>query len=259
MPFWWSAQECPPPAVMAVASVMPTTPTGIEESSSLLLPRWPPQLLPQQDMVPSWWSAQECPPPAVMAVASVMPVTLAGTDDLAFSPLCPLPSCPQSLLPQQDIVPSWWSAQEWPVAAATAVAPFAESVVGGGGAVVGGSVAGAAVVGGGVVVVVVVVVVVGAEVVVVVVVVVEVVEVVVVGAASAVTVSVVVVAGAGSASCWAEVVLGGGRDGAVVEVLVCGAEVSSGDVLSESLPQLAASRAKGISKQRAMQVRGRVS
>ena len=50
--------------------------------------------------------------------------------------------------------------------------------------------------------------------------------------------------------------LGGEADRAVVEVLVCGAAVSSEDVLSESLPQLAASSARGISRQRAREVRG---
>ena len=49
--------------------------------------------------------------------------------------------------------------------------------------------------------------------------------------------------------------LGGEADRAVVEVLACGAAVSAEDVLSESLPQLAASRARGISRQRAREVR----
>ena len=49
--------------------------------------------------------------------------------------------------------------------------------------------------------------------------------------------------------------LGGEADRAVVEVLVCGAAVSAEDVLSESLPQLAASNASGISRLRARQVR----
>ena len=52
-----------------MASVTSTTPTGTEESSSVLLPSWPSSFLPQQDTVLSWWSAQECPPPAEMAVA----------------------------------------------------------------------------------------------------------------------------------------------------------------------------------------------
>ena len=65
VPSSWSAQD----AVMAVASEMPTTPTGTKESSLVPSPSWPYSLSPQQDMVPSSWSAQECPPPAVMAVA----------------------------------------------------------------------------------------------------------------------------------------------------------------------------------------------
>ena len=52
-----------------MASVTSTTPTGTEESSSVLLPSCPSSFLPQQDIVLSWWSAQECPPPAEMAVA----------------------------------------------------------------------------------------------------------------------------------------------------------------------------------------------
>ena len=110
-------------------------------------------------------------------------------------------------------------------------------VVGGGGVVVGG---------GGSVVVVVVVVVVGAEVVVVVVVGGVVVGVAVVGAASVVAAGVVVVMGSGAVSCEAEVVLGGEADGAVAVE----------DVLSESLPQLAASSARGISRLRAREVHG---
>lgn len=78
----------------------------------------------------------------------------------------------------------------------------------------------------------------------------------VVGAASAVAFSVVVVVGSGVVCFGAEVVLGGEAGREVVEVLVCGAEVSAGDVLSESLPQLAASRARGISRQRAIQALG---
>ena len=49
--------------------------------------------------------------------------------------------------------------------------------------------------------------------------------------------------------------LGGETGGEVVVVLVVGATVPVEDVLSESLPQLAASSARGISRQRARQVR----
>ena len=153
--------------------------------------------------MPVRWSAQECLLPAETAVASVMLRTCTGTEESAFPflPLCPLPSRPKSLLPQQYMVPPRWSAQECLLPAETAVALFAGIVVGGGGSVVGGGgavvggwvgggavdgggavcaaavggavvgggdVVGAAVVGGGAAVVVVVVVVVGAEVVVVV-------------------------------------------------------------------------------------------
>ena len=100
---------------MAVASVMPVTCTGTELSRFVPLPSCPYRLSPQQDMVPSWWSAQECPWLALpslsmaMAVASVMPETCTGTQLFRF---VPLPSCPYRLSPQQDMVPSWWSAQE---------------------------------------------------------------------------------------------------------------------------------------------------
>lgn len=50
--------------------------------------------------------------------------------------------------------------------------------------------------------------------------------------------------------------LGGEAGGAVVVVLVCSATVAVEDVLSESLPQLAASSARGINRLRAKQVRG---
>jgi len=120
VPSWCSAQECPLPAVMAVASVMPVTCTGTDESAlpefglspPCPFPSCPQLLLPQQDMVPSWWSAQECPTSAVMAVASIMPKTCTGTEDMALFPPCPFPSCPQLLRPQHEIVLSWWSAQE---------------------------------------------------------------------------------------------------------------------------------------------------
>ena len=120
-PSWWSAQECPLPAVMAVATVMPVTCTGTELLRFVPLPSWPELLRPQQDMVPSWWSAQECPYMS-MAVASVMPETCTGTADFAFLPLCPLPSRPLKFQPQQDMVPFWRSAQEWSVPAVMAVA-----------------------------------------------------------------------------------------------------------------------------------------
>ena len=101
-------------------------------------------------------------------------------------------------------------------------------------------------VGGGVVVVVVVVVV-GAEV-------------VVVGVAVVVAASAVAVVGvsseAGVVRCGAEVVLGAEAGGEVVEVLVVGATGAVEDELSESLPQLAASSARGISRLRAREVRG---
>ena len=51
-------------------------------------------------------------------------------------------------------------------------------------------------------------------------------------------------------------VLGAEAGGAVVVVLVVGATDSVEDVLSESLPQLAASSARGISRQRAREARG---
>ena len=126
VPFRCRAQVWVPLAAMAVASVMPVTCIGTELDRVVSLPSWPSQLSPQQDMVPSWWSAQECPEynplPVVMAVASVMPKTCTGTEESASSPLCPLPSCPAPLMPQQDMVPFWWSAQECPLPAAMAVA-----------------------------------------------------------------------------------------------------------------------------------------
>ena len=76
-------------------------------------------------MVPSSWSAQEWEMPVVMALASVMPTTCTGTDDLIFLPLCPLPSCPWRLVPQQDMVPSSWSAQECPPPASSPPAAMA--------------------------------------------------------------------------------------------------------------------------------------
>ena len=100
---------------MAVASVMSVTCTGTEElaSSPLCpLPSCPNSLLPQQDMVPVRWSAQEYSPLVAIAVASAIPTTSRGTEDLYMSPSCPLPSCPNSLLPQQDMLSSCWSAQE---------------------------------------------------------------------------------------------------------------------------------------------------
>ena len=111
VPFRWSAQECLPPALMAVASVMPVTCTGTELSRFVPLTSCPYPLWPQQDMVPSRWRAQEWLAPVVMAVASVMLKTWTGTGESAFLPLCPLPSCPLQFLPQQDMVPFWWSAQ----------------------------------------------------------------------------------------------------------------------------------------------------
>ena len=71
-------------------------------------------------MVPVLWSAQEWLPSVVMAVASVMPKTCTG--EFAFLPLCPLPSSPLPLQPQQDIVPPRRSAQEWLLPTAMAVA-----------------------------------------------------------------------------------------------------------------------------------------
>ena len=111
--------------LMAVASVMPETCTGTADFAFLLLcplPSCPQSLPPQQDMVPSWWSAQECPLPAVMAVASEMLTTLTGTEEIVPYLLSPLPSWPSSLRPQQDMVPSSWSAQEWISPAVMAVA-----------------------------------------------------------------------------------------------------------------------------------------
>jgi len=60
-------------------------------------------------MVPSWWSAQEWLLPVVMAVASEMKLTWTGGEEML---VVPLPSRPKPLLPQQDMVPSSWSAQE---------------------------------------------------------------------------------------------------------------------------------------------------
>ena len=94
VPFWRSAQECKWPAVMDVASVMPSTSTGTEEPVFVLLPSWPYVLWPQHVVVPFWRSAQECASPAVMAVASVMPSTLTGTEESVF---VSLPSWPYSL------------------------------------------------------------------------------------------------------------------------------------------------------------------
>jgi len=54
-----------------------------------------------------------------MAVASVMPLTGIGTEEL---PPVSLPSCRVPLAPQQDMVPSSWSAQEWLLPVAMAVA-----------------------------------------------------------------------------------------------------------------------------------------
>ena len=62
--------------------------------------------------MPSARRAQECKLPAVMAVVFSMPLTSTGTEESAFSPLCPLPSCPAPLLPQHDAVPSSRSVQE---------------------------------------------------------------------------------------------------------------------------------------------------
>ena len=70
-------------------------------------------------MVPVCNSAQECNPPAVIAAASVMRLTCTGN---GVSLVVPLPSWPQSLLPQQDIVPSSWSEQECWLPAVMAVA-----------------------------------------------------------------------------------------------------------------------------------------
>ena len=51
-PSWWSEQECPLPAVMAVASVMPVTCTGTELLRFVPLPSLPSEPLPQHEMVP---------------------------------------------------------------------------------------------------------------------------------------------------------------------------------------------------------------
>ena len=87
MPFRWRAQECSPPAVIAVASVIPTTCTGIKEAVLLPLPSRPKMFVPQQDMVPSRWSAQECSQPVVMVLTSVMFATATGAEYLSALPL----------------------------------------------------------------------------------------------------------------------------------------------------------------------------
>ena len=124
---------CASPVVMAVASFMPATGTAIEVLVLVLLPSCPALLRPQHEMVPVRCRAQECPPPtssppAVMAVASSMPVTGTGTSESSF---VPLPSCPCSFLPQQDISPVCCRAQVWLLAAATATASLSEGIVGG--------------------------------------------------------------------------------------------------------------------------------
>ena len=63
-----------------------------------------------------------------MAVASAIPSTSTGTEELVS---VPLPSCPELLLPQQDMVPSSWSAQECAEPALTDKAAFSGFVVSG--------------------------------------------------------------------------------------------------------------------------------
>ena len=98
--------------MICVASVIPITSTGTEESSPLWpLPSCPLELLPQHLMVPVCRSAQVCLRLVVIVVASVMPITSTGTGEES---VVPLPSCPSLLLPQHVMVPVWRSAQVCP-------------------------------------------------------------------------------------------------------------------------------------------------
>ena len=60
-----------------------------------------------------------------MAMASVMSATLTGIEEPT---LLPFPSWPSWLLPQHDMVPFWWSAQECKLPAVMAVASVMSSI-----------------------------------------------------------------------------------------------------------------------------------
>ena len=76
---------------MAMASVIPTTPTGTKEPSSDPSPDRPSPLKPQQEMAPPSRSAQESPTPAATAVAGLSGVAAsAKTGDLSVLDLSEL-------------------------------------------------------------------------------------------------------------------------------------------------------------------------
>ncbi len=69
-----------------VASLIPVTPTGVDESVIVPLPSTPLTLEPQQLIVPPARNAHVCNAPAVICVAPLMPVTATGVDELVVVP-----------------------------------------------------------------------------------------------------------------------------------------------------------------------------
>jgi len=72
--------------------------------ASVLSPRAPELLNPHQSTWPAETSAQDCALPAAIATTpEESPVTATGTE---LSAVVPLPSWPESFLPQQSIAPA---------------------------------------------------------------------------------------------------------------------------------------------------------
>src|SRR5579885_1593940 len=111
---------------MLLTSVMPPlTWTGVERLVVVPSPSWPESFIPQAHTVPSFFTARLCATPAASAVTPTMPpLTWTGVERLV---VVPSPSCPSSLAPQAQTVPSFFRARPWPVPAtiaATSVRPL---------------------------------------------------------------------------------------------------------------------------------------
>jgi hypothetical protein len=122
--------------LMATASLIPLTFTGVEENASwnrsCPVPSCPRVLSPQQDTLPAvcahefWAPVDVGLPPALIVLTPVRSLTATGVADWL---VLPLPSAPLVLSPQHLTVPAVSSAQVWNCPPTTAAAPLAELIV----------------------------------------------------------------------------------------------------------------------------------
>src|SRR2546430_17113024 len=104
VPFERSVQVWKPPAVTAMAVVIPVTRTGVTELNEVVAgsPSWPESLRPQHSSVPSGKRAQVWKPPPETAAAPPTPGTATRGAGLVVGPS---PSRPEAFSPHHRTVP----------------------------------------------------------------------------------------------------------------------------------------------------------